>query len=471
MEYQEYAGRGTECEKGHVLEVRFWSINPCYSLPVSSLFSGILLDFRPKLGPRGKKQISINAGAYEVEEITDIGELERVYDIPEPHSPGEAAYEQAKDIEIDVESELGSRVDLRELSTIPIDPDDAQDHDDAISLVEEDGGYRAYVHIADVGHYVEPGSAIAESAEQRGVTFYLGDEETRHMLPPRLAQEICSLKPDRDRLAHTVEFKMDENGKIQGETDIYKSVVRSDARLTYTHADSIIDSADEILGFYDENEVEHGGDEEVENEIEGFQGMCEALMHLDSLTEKLRHDRWDQSLILNNRQSNSSRIVEEMMVSANMVVGDYLRENAPGIYRVHPVEPGWTIKADRNLRDEGFDVPDDLHTRPKKALNDFFRDKVSDSDHEAAEKAVVTSLERAVYEPMDGSTAFHFGLGMEDYAHFTSPIRRDTDLLNHWLISEALEGDIGGLERIAEHASEQQEEADKASKAWHKEDG
>lgn len=394
------------------------------------------------------------------EEITNWHKLVEQYpEIPEAYHPQDDAYKEAEAIERDISSELGSRKDLRDLPTVTIDPDYAHDHDDAVSIIEDGKGYKAFVHIADVAHYVDNGSEIDESAKERGVTFYLGDN-TRHMLPRKLAQDICSLSPDEDSLAHTVEMDLTEDGDVT-DFDIYRSVINSDAHLTYTHADRILENSDEILEWY-------RGSDELDEDAEMFYDVTSSLENLDNVTGNMRDDRWDRSLILNNRQSHSSRIVEEAMIEANGVVGDYLRDQGLGIFRVETTpEKGWTEEVAEELADMGYAPPNELQSNPMRALNNFFESTVEKEDEKEARKAVVTKLPRAGYEGRSDFKAGHFGLGIMDYAHFTSPIRRAVDLANHRLVADAIEADSGEIDELAEHVTSQQEAADYAAMAWH----
>lgn len=406
---------------------------------------------------------------YRPDEITDWHELTSEFpEIPEAYHPQDPAYIQAQDISPDIESELDSREDLRYLPTITIDPDYAHDHDDAVSLLEEGNGYRAWVHIADVGHYVEPGDPIDEAARDRGVTFYLGDN-TRHMLPGYLAQEICSLKPDTDRLAHTVEMEFDQAANLK-DWDVYKSVVKSDAHLTYTHADNIIDSSDRILDWYEENDLE--GSESAMS----FKQMCKSLSNLDPVTRDLRDERWNSSLIINDRQSKSSRIIEEMMIAANWSVGQYLREEGLGMYRAEESpEKGWTRELKSEISELGFELPDQVNnsSHTKRVLNDFFKQTdfetnsaLDENKEKKARDAIVMNLPRASYTASKDSGAVeHYGLGIGDYAHFTSPIRRYSDLVNHWILSDTFDEERN-MSAIAEHVSSQQKAADDSNRLW-----
>lgn len=387
-------------------------------------------------------------------DITSWSRLEREYAIPDTYGHEDLgdAVREAERLELDVEAELADpeRRDLRHLTAFTIDPDDAKDYDDALSIREEGDGYRAWVHIADVSHYVKPRGfydgmdpvegAIDEAARERGVTFYLG-ENTRHMLPEELSTDMCSLVPDEERLAHTVELELDRDGAIEG-LDVYKSVIESDARLTYTEADEMITGA----------------------ATHGYSDVLDELKVLDGLTEQMREDRWASSLIINPKESPSSRLIEEMMITANTAVGMYLDEHSlPGIYRVEddPVTD-WTTEVEDDLP-AGYDLPEGWKGDPKAALNRFFAEDVEPGDVDEAKKAVVTKLPRARYAPHGQR---HFALGLKDYVHFTSPIRRYADLMVHRIIAGEFDGTRRDLALTADVVSAQEEEADGAERAW-----
>lgn len=387
-------------------------------------------------------------------DITSWSRLTDEYDIPESydHDALEDAVREADATELDIAAELDdpARHDLRGLTTFTIDPDDAKDYDDALSIVEEENGYRAWVHIADVSHYVKPAGfyeedgmgAIDAAARERGVTFYLG-ENTRHMLPGNLSTDMCSLVPNEERLAHTVELELSRWGDIR-DLAVYRSVVESDARLTYTEADT-------MLG---------------EGQGYGFgEAVLDNLQTLDGLTGRMREGRWETSLIINPKESPSSRLIEEMMITANTAVGMYLDENElPGIYRVEddPVTD-WTSEVEEDLADVGYELPAGWDGTPKASLNRLFAEDIDEGNMDEAKKAVVTKLPRARYAPHGQQ---HFALGLENYVHFTSPIRRYADLVVHRIIAGEFDGTRRNLAAIADTVSRQEEEADAAARAW-----
>ncbi|MEF8808901.1 ribonuclease catalytic domain-containing protein, partial [Natronomonas sp.] len=207
-----------------------------------------------------------------------------------PREVLDEAEEVASDPEADIEEELEERKDLRNLTTWTTDPADAQDFDDAISIERTEEGYRLWVHIADVTHYVNPDTTMWEEAQKRGNTVYLPGY-TIHMLPPILAETVCSLVPNEDRLAHTVEMHINGETLSHESIDIYKSVIHSDARQTYNDCEERLDDPDAPL--HTENKLAY------------------------ELAEKLHEQRKeDGSLVLNPKRDRAHTIIEECMLKA-----------------------------------------------------------------------------------------------------------------------------------------------------------
>ena len=208
--------------------------------------------------------------------------------------------------------ELKNRRDLRELTTWTTDPASAQDFDDALSIEVDEKGYRIWVYIADVTHYVTPDTKTWKLAMERGNSTYMSGH-TIHMLPRYLSEDVCSLVPGEDRLAHTVEMYINRDTLSYESIDIYKSVIRSNERLTYRECEKRLE---------DPNLPLH---KECKN-------ICE-------VTEKLQKQRKDDgSLVLNQNRDRSHMIVEECMLKANKAVTHELMWNrgVEAMYRVHP---------------------------------------------------------------------------------------------------------------------------------------
>ncbi|GAA0453802.1 ribonuclease R [Halococcus dombrowskii] len=357
-----------------------------------------------------------------------------------PDAVLDEAAERTDDIAGDIETELDTREDLRELTTWTTDPIDARDFDDALSIEKRDDEYVLWVHIADVTHYVDPDSEMWAEAVRRANTVYLPDY-TIHMLPAALAETVCSLVPDEDRLAHTVEMHLDRETLTYEEIDIYKSVIRSDERLTYTQAEERLDDPDSDL--HEESSL------------------------VFELADRMHEQRKaDGSLVLNPRRDRAHTIIEECMLKANKAVTHELMWNrgVEAMYRVHPQpSPEQWDEALQEIQElDGVSIPGE-------AWGDDPRIAVNATLEEAPERqlgkiqfAVMKVMPRARYmnDPFGG----HHALNFDIYGHFTSPIRRLSDLVNHWIVHENdVPEDLLGL---CDHASDQQQAAEKCEREY-----
>ncbi len=328
--------------------------------------------------------------------------------------PGDVLVEARKRTEgvtDEIEAELEHRQDLRELTTWTTDPADAQDFDDAISIDKNDEYYTLWVHIADVSHYVHPGSDMWAEAVKRCNTIYL-PAYTVHMLPPVLAETVCSLVPNEDRLAHTVEMTISRETLSFEEVDIYKSVIHSDERMTYTQAENRIDEEDSPLH--------------------------EECALVFELAEQLHQQRKaDGSLVLNPARDRAHTIVEECMLKANKAVTHELMwgRGVEAMYRVHPQPtPDQWDKALREIQElDGVSITSGSWDDPRKAVNAALEDSPGRALSKI-QRAVLKVMPRAKYmnDPFGG----HHALNFDIYGHFTSPIRRLSDLINHWIVHE-----------------------------------
>ncbi|WP_433626885.1 ribonuclease catalytic domain-containing protein [Halomicrococcus sp. NG-SE-24] len=319
------------------------------------------------------------------------------------------AEKRTEDIQSEIQEEVDERRDLRDMTTWTTDPVDAQDFDDALSVEEREDEYVLWVHIADVTHYVTPDTNMWEEAVERANTVYL-PAYTIHMLPPMLAETVCSLVPDEDRLAHTVEMHLDKETLGYEEIDIYKSVIRSDERLTYTQAENRID--DEGAPLHEENQL--------------------AFELADQMHEQRKEDG---SLVLNPRRDRAHTIIEESMLKANKAVTHELMwdRGVSAMYRVHPQPtPDEWNEALQEIQDlDGVSIPGSAWDDPRKAVNATLEEAPS-RQLDKIQWAVMKVMPRAKYmnDPFGG----HHALNFEIYGHFTSPIRRLSDLINHWIV-------------------------------------
>ena len=368
-------------------------------------------------------------------------ELFEEFDIRDgfPASVLREAEERASDPEADIEAALEKRRDLRELTTWTTDPVDAQDFDDAISIERTDDGYRLWVHIADVTHYVNPDTEMWEEAQKRGNTVYLPGY-TIHMLPSVLAETVCSLVPNEDRLAHTVEMHIDGETLSHKSIDIYKSVIHSDSRQTYTDCENRLDDEDAPL--YEENRLAY------------------------ELAERLHEQRKeDGSLVLNPKRDRTHTIIEECMLKANKAVTHELQwsRGLEAMFRVHPQPtPDEWDKALREIQElDGVSIPGDSWDDPRKAVNATLEEAPA-RQLGKIQWAVMKVMPRAKYmsDPFGG----HHALNFEIYGHFTSPIRRLSDLVNHWIIYT---DDVPeGVADLCDHASDKQKDAETCERLY-----
>jgi ribonuclease R len=378
-------------------------------------------------------------------------ELFEEFDIRDefPNEVLEEAEERAKDPEGDIETELDDRKDLRELTTWTTDPADAQDFDDAISIERTDEGYRLWVHIADVTHYVNPETAMWEEAQKRGNTVYLPGY-TMHMLPPILAETVCSLVPHEDRLAHTVEMHLDKENLGYETIDIYKSVIRSDARLTYSQCEDILDDPDAADEFLEDKEVD-------------LAEKTRQVWELANRMHELRKE--DGSLVLNPSRDRAHTIIEECMLKANKAVTHELMwdRGVEAMYRVHPQpSPDEWNDALREIQElDGVSVPGEAWDDPRKAVNATL-EEAPERQLDKIQWAVMKVMPRAKYmnDPFGG----HHALNFEIYGHFTSPIRRLSDLINHWIVHT---NDVPeDLVQLCDHASDRQKAAESCEREY-----
>jgi ribonuclease R len=377
-------------------------------------------------------------------------ELFEKFDIRDefPQAVLDEAAERTEDVQSEIESEVDDRADLRALTTWTTDPVDAQDFDDAISVEERDDEYVLWVHIADVTHYVHPESEMWAEAKQRANTVYL-PAYTIHMLPPTLAETVCSLVPNEDRLAHTVEMHLDPETLSYETIDIYKSVVRSDARLTYSEAEQLLDDPD-------------SDDDLLEDPAVDLGEKCELVWELADRLHEQRKD--DGSLVLNPRRDRAHTIIEECMLKANKAVTHELQWNRglDAMYRVHPQPtPDQWNEALLEIQDlDGVSVSATAED-PRIAVNETL-ESAPDRQLDQIQRAVMKVMPRAKYmaDPFGG----HHALNFEIYGHFTSPIRRLSDLVNHWIVYT---DDVpASLPDLCDHASDRQKDAEQCEREY-----
>ncbi|MDL5362164.1 ribonuclease R family protein [Halalkalicoccus sp. NIPERK01] len=368
-------------------------------------------------------------------------ELFEKFEIPDEFPPEviEEAEVRTEDIGSEIEAEVDDRRDLRDLTTWTTDPIDAQDFDDAISIEEDDEEFVLWVHIADVTHYVTPETSMWSSAVERANTVYL-PAYTVHMLPPMLAETVCSLVPNEDRLAHTVEMHLDKETLSYDEIEIYKSVIESDERLTYAQAENRLEDPDAPLH--------------------------EECVLVHDLADRMHEQRKeDGSLVLNPRRDRAHTIIEECMLKANKAVTHELMwgRGVEAMYRVHPQPtPEEWDKALQEIQElDGVSIPGASWDDPRKAVNATL-EEAPERQLGKIQWAVMKVMPRARYmnDPFGG----HHALNFEIYGHFTSPIRRLSDLINHWIVHT---NDVPeDLVALCDRASDRQKAAERCEREY-----
>ncbi|MDR1573699.1 MAG: ribonuclease R, partial [Clostridiales Family XIII bacterium] len=339
------------------------------------------------------------------------------------------------------EEDCAGRRDLRDERIFTIDGADAKDFDDAVSIERcADGGYILGVHIADVTHYVREGRRLDKEALQRGTSIYLLDQVVP-MLPVSLSNGICSLNEGVDRLTLSIDIAIGADGEILGHA-IYESVIRSTARLVYTDVSDFLENGDPAL-------AERCG--EIQGDLRLMAELARLLRERREARGSIDFDLDEAKISLDAsgvpvlvslaERRTANRMIEEFMLLANECVAEeYLRGDFPFIYRVHE-RPDPERMAEFKTFIGGFGLTfegDPAKLRPT-ALNELLGE-IKDKPYENVVNTVMLrSMQKAFY---NADCKGHFGLALQYYCHFTSPIRRYPDLFVHRVIKENLRGGL-----------------------------
>ncbi|MBC8313093.1 MAG: ribonuclease R [Candidatus Cloacimonetes bacterium] len=360
----------------------------------------------------------------------DFISIIKQFNLPEKF-PDTVLQESKKFSETIVNKEVSRRKDFRNLTTFTIDPITAKDFDDAISFEDIATGYRLYVHIADVSEFAKVNSPTLREAFERGTSIYLL-QDVIPMLPQKLSNDLCSLKPNRDRLTISVIIDYDKNFKIV-HRNVVPSIIRSDARLSYDQVDKLFE-------------------EKNENDIDPKIGKI--LLKLRPLAKHLTKQRYargglDFDLpdsefefdengspinIMRVKTTESHLLIEECMLEANQFVSELIAQKCnAGIFRIH--EPPDSVKmGEFALLVKSYNYTLNFSNSDKNmAIKEFLDSIQNENHHRVFDTLLLRNLMKAKYSHQNIG---HFGLALDSYTHFTSPIRRFPDLVVHHLLKQ-----------------------------------
>jgi ribonuclease R len=367
------------------------------------------------------------------------------------------------------QADIEGRKDVRHLPLVTIDGDDSRDFDDAVYAKRRKVGWRLVVAIADVSHYVKPGSELDKEAYKRGNSVYF-PQRVIPMLPEKLSNELCSLNPHVDRLCMVCDMYISEDGQLE-RTQFYQAVMKSKARLTYNQVHDILtDSKSEYRETFAPM-VEH---------LDSLNELYQVLAKSRAVRGALEFDTVETKMVFDNDRkidkivpvvrNEAHKLIEECMLMANVATARYLKHHKiPILYRVHEKPKEEKLKKLRGfLTDFGFQ----LGGGDEPSAHDFDQvmQQVKGQPYEHLVNTVMLrSMNQAVYQPENKG---HFGLSFEHYAHFTSPIRRYPDLLIHraiqhaWLKQgpEGFNYDTAAMESFGRHCSDTERRADEATR-------
>jgi ribonuclease R len=365
-------------------------------------------------------------------------------------------------------NEIKKRKDFREVLTITIDPVDARDFDDAISFTALKGGwYEVGVHIADVGHYIAPDSALDKEAYRRATSVYLPDR-VLPMLPERLSNELCSLRPHEDKYTFAATFVINKQGKVK-DYWIGKTIIHSDRRFTYEEVQEIIEGAN---GDY-EKEIHILN--EIAQTLRG-QRFKKGAINFSSQEVRFRLDASAKPIgIVVKESKEAHQLIEEFMLLANRTVAEYVggieykSGTVPFPYRVHDVPDEDKLRVFA-LFARRFGIKFDLGSPESisKSFNHMLESVQGKPEQHVLEQLGIRTMSKAVYTT---DNIGHYGLGFAHYCHFTSPIRRYPDVLVHRILQQCLENDIRVIKHLevqCRHCSDQERRAMEAERAANK---
>lgn len=397
------------------------------------------------------------------ENNTEMNAILAEFDLP--NNFPSSVMKEAEDIsDIISEEEISKRRDMRDILTFTIDPADAKDFDDALSFKKLDNGhYEIGVHIADVSHYVRPGTELDKQAYIRGNSVYLADRVIP-MLPERLSNIICSLRPEEEKLCYSAIFELDDKGKIYN--DWYgRTVIYSDHRFSYEEAQEIIEGKD-IDDTFGEPilTMDHIA------KVMRSQRMKNGALEIESKETRFRlDDKGHPVEVFVKESKDANKLIEEYMLLANISVAESigkLKEPSSFVFRVHPEpDPEKIQTLNEFVMRFGYNIKLAANQQLNDKLNELLTRVKNTPENHVVSTMVIRSMAKATYTHKNVG---HYGLGFPFYSHFTSPIRRYADLIVHrkltdFLTNKTVKFDLS-LDEVCKHISSTEKNASMAER-------
>ena len=385
-----------------------------------------------------------------------------------PHSFPENVLNAAEKIPLEIpEEEIKSRRDMRKVTTFTIDPHDAKDFDDALSLRKLDNGlWEVGVHIADVSHYVRPNTILDDEAYSRATSVYLVDRVVP-MLPERLSNGVCSLRPNEDKLCYSAIFHIDEHADVSSQW-FGRTIIHSNRRFTYEEAQTIIET----------------GEGDLKNEVLTLQKLAVELRNKRFKEGSLAFDRIEVKFEIEEKTGKplsvyfkeakeSNKLIEEFMLLANKKVAEFIgrtkktKQAKTFVYRIHDKpDPEKLENFNHFIQKFGYGIQTTSSRAIAKSMNNLMNNVKGKNEQNVIETLAIRSMAKAEYSTRNIG---HYGLGFEFYSHFTSPIRRYPDIMVHRLLERYLDNGRSAnaqkYEDMCQHSSEMESKAAMAERS------